>query len=167
VTLSPLNSELRRRLLQVVGAFFLLPVAGLAPASVAAPLPTPLERASLAAFLDVLLPRDAFSGSASDLGVDRTLWAFARTNEQFLRLLGVGCQWLNLSGRGGFSALPASQQIAVVQWMSTSDWNQVPRRFYELLRQAALETYYSQPAAWAGLALQPAPQPVGYPPPWP
>jgi hypothetical protein len=57
-------------------------------------------------------------------------------------------------------------QIKIVQWMSEADWNQIPRRFYELMRQVAIEVYYTDPAAWAGLALQRPPQPFGYPPPW-
>jgi len=138
---------------------------GSAPAW-AATTPTALERATFAAFLDVLLPRDAYSGSATDLGVDAKLWSLAQIDLQFGRLLGVGCQWLNLTGATGFADLSERQKIAVVQWMSGADWNEVPRRFYELMRQAAVEVYYSEPAAWVGLAIQRPPQPLGYPPPW-
>lgn len=164
--LTPLDSHLRRRLLKVVGAFFLPPVLGVVPAWGATP-PTPAERATFAAFLDVLLPRDAYSGSATDLLVDQKLWSFAQSDLQFRHLLGLGCQWLNLTGGAGFPDLSGTQKIAVVQWMSAADWNQVPRRFYALVRQAAVEVYYSEPLAWAGLAIQRPPQPMGYPPPWP
>lgn len=132
----------------------------------AATTPSALERATFASYLDVLLPRDAYSGAATELGVDAKLWSFAQIDLQFGRLLGVGCQWLNLTGGTGFSELTDRQKIAVVQWMSDSDWNEVPRRFYELVRQAAVEVYYSEPAAWVGLAIQRPPQPLGYPPPW-
>lgn len=161
--MAELESDLRRRLLKVVGAFFLgVPAAeGLAAAK-----PSALERRTLAVFLDILLPRDDLSGSASDLGVDAKLWAFAMLDSRFRRLVGLGCRWLDMTGRGGFADLPPAEQVAVVAWMSESDWNQVPRRFYELVRQAAIETYYSDPAALAGLPLQPSPQPLGYPPPW-
>ena len=165
--LTHLDSHLRRRLLQVAGAFFLPALTGLESALAAAPpTPTPLERATFAAFLDVLLPRDAYCASATALGVDAKLWTFAQLDSRFARLLGLGCHWLNLTGGPGFADLPDRQKIVLVQWMSASDWNQVPRRFYELVRQVAVEVYYSEPAAWAGLALQRPPQPLGYPPPW-
>lgn len=123
-------------------------------------------RRTLASFVDVLLPRDAQSGSASDLKVDKELWIIAGEDRQFSRLLSLGCQWLNMSDGGQFSALSNEQQIALVRWMSESAWDQIPRRFYELVRQASLELYFSQPNAWHGLAMMRPPQPMGYPPPW-
>ena len=120
----------------------------------------------MAAFLDILLPRDALSGSATDLAVHDQLLAFARTDASFGRLLGIGCQWLNMTGGVPFAQLSGDQQTAVVTWMSTADWNEIPRRFYELVRQVAIELYFIQPAAWGGLPISRSPQPRGYPPPW-
>lgn len=137
----------------------------LTPAAASA-RPSALDRRTFAAFLDILLPRDSHSGSASDLHVDSKLWAFAALDSRFARLVGLGCQWLNMTGRGGFADLPVEDRITVVAWMSESDWNQIPRRFYELVRQAAIETYYSDPASLAGLSIKGPPQPSGYPPPW-
>ncbi len=160
-----LPSSLRRRLLKVTGAFFLTP--GLSTGTVlVTSSPTASERTTLATFLDVLLPRDALTGAATDLGVDAKLWAFSELDPRFRQLLVVGCRWLNMTGGAGFSALTSAQKNKVVEWMSSADWNEIPRRFYELLRQAAIETYYSEPSAWGGLPLKSPPQPVGYPPPW-
>lgn len=162
-----LDSKLRRRLFKVAGAFFLSQTSSLGMALAAPPsAPTTLERTTFAAFLDTLLPRDALSGSASDLKIDTGLWEFSRLDPRFLRLLELGCRWLNMTGGAGFADLSETQKIAIVEWMSTSDWNEVPRRFYELVRQAAITAYYSNPASWAGLPLQRPPQPFGYPPPW-
>ena len=155
----------RRRLLKIVGAFFLGQAFDISPA-LAAPAPSALERATFAAFLDVLLPRDALSGSATDLRVDEQLWALSKTEARYRRLIALGCQWLNMTGGPPFTELTAEQQIAVVEWMSHSDWGQVPRRFYELVRQTAVEVYYSDPAAWRGLSIDRPPQPLGYLPPW-
>lgn len=160
-----LTSNLRRRLLQVVGASFLAYTAGGEP-TWAQSVPTGLERKTFAAFLNVLLPRDALTGSATDLQVDAKLWAFAKLDPNFHRLVTLGSQWLNMTGGVGFADLSGVQQTNVVQWMSNSDWNEIPRRFYELVRQVAIETYYSEPSSWAGLPLQSPPQPLGYPPPW-
>lgn len=160
-----LASEQRRRLLTVVGAFFLSRAVDIGEAR-ADSSPTTFEQTSFAAFLDVLLPRDALSGSATDLHVDDKLWEFSESDPRFRRLVQLGCRWLNLTGGPPFAELTAEQQIAVVEWMSSSDWNQIPRRFYELVRQAAIELYYSEPAAWGGLPIVRPPQPLGYPPPW-
>jgi hypothetical protein len=113
-----------------------------------------------------LLPRDALTGSATELRVDEQLWLLADSEARFRRLVVLGCQWLNMTGGPPFIELTAEQKIAVVEWMSRSDWNEVPRRFYELVRQTAVEVYYSDPAAWRGLSIERPPQPLGYLPPW-
>lgn len=160
-----LPSESRRRLYKIVGAFLL----SASIKSVSAASQTPAnkrDQATLAAFLNTLLPADELSGSATDLGVDRQLWAFAKTSADFRKLVDYGCRWLNMTGSTPFADLPGEQQIAIVDWMSRADWNEIPRRFYELVRQVAIELYYSNPAALNGLPLHRSPQPQGYPPPW-
>lgn len=155
----------RRRLLKIIGVFFLGPAFDISPA-LAATAPSTLERATFAGFLDVLLPRDALSGSATDLRVDEELWGLADADARFRRLIELGCQWLNTTGGPPFTELTAEQQFTVVEWMSHSDWSQIPRRFYVLVRQTAVEVYYSNPAAWRGLPIDRPPQPLGYLPPW-
>jgi hypothetical protein len=160
-----LTEETRRRLLKIVGVFFLGEVSGIAPAW-AVVLPTRLERQTLASFIDVLVPRDVMSGSATDLQVDKKLWEFSQSSKEFRRLVGLGCQWLNTTGGLSFAELEPEQRNRLVEWMAHSDWNEIPRRFYELLRQATVEIYFSDPSAWNGLAIRQPPQPNGYPPPW-
>lgn len=160
-----LSSASRRRLCKIVGAFFL--GASIEPVSAAlATPPSEGERATLAAFLHTLLPADNLSGSATDLGVDRQLWVFANTSADFRKLVGYGCRWLNMTGGTPFADLPGDQQVAIVDWMSRADWNEIPRRFYELVRQVAVELYYSNPDSLSGLPINRSPQPQGYPPPW-
>ncbi|WP_173066655.1 gluconate 2-dehydrogenase subunit 3 family protein [Sulfurimicrobium lacus] len=158
-------SQARRRLLKIIGVFFIRYAFDAGPALASAT--TGLERSTFAAFLDMLLPRDEFSGSATDLHVDEKLWEVSRSDPRFRRLIGLGCQWLNMTGGPPFAALSGEQQYALVDWMAHSDFDQVPRRFYELVREAAIEMYYSQPEAWHGLSIQNPPQPLGYKPPWP
>lgn len=160
-----LASRTRRRLFKLVGVFFFGHSLEITSAR-ATGQPSHLERSAFAAFLDIILPSDAYSGSASDLHVDRGLWKIAGTDPRFHQLAKFGCQWLNMTGGTPFAKLPAEQQMAIVAWMAESDWNQVPRRFYEIVRQLAVELYYSQSAARAGLPAQTPPQPLGYPPPW-
>ena len=122
--------------------------------------------ATFAAFLDTLLPRDDASGSASDLGLPGAILKEARGDELYTRLIRVGCSWLDRAAEGSFAAAPPRVHGIIVTWMADSDWDEVPRRFYELLRQRAVELYYCQPEAWAGLAITRPPQPVGYPDHW-
>ncbi len=155
----------RRQILGIIGAFFI----GSALDSSRSAAETALsasEEAALSAFLDVLLPRDAVSGSASDLEVPDELRELARSDHRFRRLLALGCRWLDLTGGPPFRALPAAQQTAIVEWMAQSDRDEVPRRFYELVRQVAVELYYSRPESWRGTTITRPPQPHGYPPPW-
>lgn len=117
-------------------------------------------------FIDVLLPDDGVSPSGSSIGIADDLLALSRSNELYAKLVALGCVWLDSTGTGSFRTLSEVDQITVVQWMTTSDWNQIPRRFYFLTRQAAMELYFSSNHATNGLPLNDAPQPVGYPPPW-
>lgn len=121
---------------------------------------------TLAAFLDTLLPRDATSGSASDLAIPNAILAESHNDPLFTRLLQTGCQWLDLAAEGRFADATPRVREVIVAWAAESDWDGVPRRFYELLRQRALERYYSNPEAWGGLPLTRPPQPIGYPEPW-
>jgi hypothetical protein len=78
----------------------------------------------------------------------------------------VGCRFLDRAAEGSFAASNARVHGVIVDWMSQSDYDEVPRRFYELIRQRAVELYYSRQQAWGGLAISRPPQPVGYPDHW-
>jgi hypothetical protein len=160
------DSESRRRLLKLAGGVLLADTLPPLSAATAAPPSVAAERRALVAFLDVLLPADDDTASASALNVDGDLHALAANDPLFERLVDLGCRWLDLTGTVPFADLPAADQIAIVESMSAADWNEIPRRFYELVRQAAVECYYSSPAALGGLPVQGPPQPNGYPPPW-
>ena len=90
--------------------------------------------------------------------------------ERFPRLrcsyMEAGCGWLDGLDPRGFAGIPPDTQTNVVTFMTRADPNEVPRRFYHLTRQIAVELYYAHPAAIAGYPLATAPQPAGYPPPW-
>jgi hypothetical protein len=143
-------------------------VPGLYPSTLhSAPLAVATSnRVALAVYLDVLLPRDNFSPSATDLGVDKQIWQFADKSELFLRLLLLGTQWLDKTGGPPFKQLDPIDQSALVAWMADSDPNRIPGRFYHLVREAAVEFYFSHPDSWAGLGIDHPPQPQGFPPPW-
>jgi len=155
----------RRLFLKTAGAFLLWRSLNPIHAQ-AASTPTKIERKTFATFLNVLIPADEFTGSATDLQVDKKLWELSESDQNLRRLIEVGCKWLNLTGGPPFTELTSEQQLLVVKWMSESDRNQVPRRFYNLIRVAAIQHYYSDPASWNGFAINRPPQPFGYPPPW-
>ena len=122
--------------------------------------------ATLSAYLDTLLPRDDLSPSSSDLGLHRQVLAESGTSRFESRLIRAGCAWLDLAAEGPFmDASPAVREV-IVTWMAASDWNQVPRRFHEVMRQRVLELYFSRIDTLGGLPIHQPPQPGGYPEPW-
>ena len=122
--------------------------------------------ATLAAYLDTLLPQDALSPAASKLGIHtRILDEYAASPLQ-TRLLRAGCSWLDLAAEGSFRDAGQPVRDVIVTWMAQSDWNRVPRRFHEVLRQRAMELYFSHPKSLGGLPISRPPQPLGYPEPW-
>lgn len=122
--------------------------------------------ASLASVVDTLLPADDVSPSASALGVDRDIADFVADNEMMTRLFVAALDWMDNLGDEPFHNLPLSQQVEVLTFMESADFNAVPGRFYHILRALAVEFYYARAEAVAGLPLDAAPQPNGYPPPW-
>jgi hypothetical protein len=136
-----------------------------AKSSTATPSATHLE-ATLAAYLDTLLPRDEVSPSASDLGLHRQILAESRSSRLQSRLIRAGCHWLDQAAEGSFTAATPEVRVVIVSWMSTSAWDQIPRRFYEILRQRVIELYYARTDTLGGLPIRQPPQPDGYPQPW-
>ncbi len=161
-----MHDSQRRRILKSVAAFFTAYGTGVSAESFSLEKPSVSEKETLAAFLDVLIPRDRITGSATDLQVDRQLWSLAESSDNFRRLLAIGCEWLNKTDSVPFSQLTYKQQYKLITWMSESDWQYVPRRFYEIVRNTSMSLYYSQPEARQGLPMHLAPQPEGYLPPW-
>lgn len=139
---------------------------GTAVASQLAAATDTVDTRTLAAYLDVLLPEDEYSPAASALGVEAEVVDLASKSPLFERLLSLGTQWLNQTGQGPFYNLTLSDQQRVVDWMAAADRNQIPGRFYQLVRLTAVEFYYARPEAIAGMDLNTSPQPAGHLPPW-
>lgn len=124
------------------------------------------RRAALDAALDTLLPADEATPSATELGVGDELMSIAPEGGQLHRLFALGTTWLDQLDDRDFAEQPDDIRHDVLRYMARADYNQVPGRFFHLLRQMGMEIYYAQPQTYAGLRLNPAPQPKGYPPPW-
>ena len=152
----------RRRFLALVAA---AGAALLARRGRAASAPASLEPA-LAAFIDTLLPADDMSPAASELGIAKTMLAESAADELYTRLITVGCAFLDRAAEGKFAESNARVRDVIVTWMTEADYDEVPRRFYEVVRQRAVELYYSRTEGWGGLPIRRPPQPLGYPDHW-
>ena len=120
--------------------------------------------ASLGAVLDRLLPADDLSPSATALGVEGEIAGFLGDEGPLLQLFTLALEWMDgLDGRP-FRDLPPMRQAQILDAMAASDHDQIPGRFYHVLRALAVEFAYARPEALGGLPLHPAPQPEGYPP---
>ncbi len=135
--------------------------AGLALPAVAQ-VSLPRLRQVFSAFCDTLIPADALTPSASELGVVQTLLDDIASDAMAQRLTGVGCAWLDAQAHGEFAAEGIDAREAIVQRMSELAWEAPPQRFYALVRNTAMLEYYAQAASWRGLALTRAPQPLGF-----
>ncbi|MEQ8903131.1 MAG: gluconate 2-dehydrogenase subunit 3 family protein [Roseovarius sp.] len=125
-----------------------------------------IERQTLDAVIDTLLPADDMTPSATLLGVSAELMLLAPKGSSLHRLFALGTTWLDTLDARSFAELPSETRQDVLRYMERADYNEVPGRFFQLLRQMTVEIYYAQPQTYAGLSLNPAPQPEGYPPPW-
>lgn len=152
----------RRATLAGLAAGCMVALTGL-PATAQAPQVRPR---ALAAFLDTLLPDDAFGPAASALGLDREILGYAPDGSNLRRLIALGTGWLDGLDARAFADLPAATRHDVLRFMEGADRAEVPGRFYAVLRQFAMELYHARADTIADLPLNPAPQPTGYPPPW-
>lgn len=122
--------------------------------------------ASLAAVLDTLLPDDGLTPAASALGIEAELRGLIAGNDLVLQLFAAALGWMDSLAPVPFRDLAEVDRAAVLDAMAGADFNQIPGRFYHILRALAVELFYARPEALAGLPLASAPQPLGYPPPW-
>lgn len=124
------------------------------------------DLASLGPFLDTLLPGDT-TPSATQLGVGQSLLVRAEGSRQLLRLLTLGCAWLDTraaeQGAAGFGSLDAQGRITVVQAAEESPLRSLPRVFFEQVRGMAFHIYYARPEVWPSLGYDGPPQPRGFP----
>jgi hypothetical protein len=130
-----------------------------------------VHRAALEAYIDTLLPGGGDGlPPASALGIPAQMVDLAAEGSLFARLLAAGTEWLDRLDAGGggrpFAALPPATRAEVVAWMAAAPYDEIPGRFYHVVRLIACELYYADPAGRTGMAMHPAPQPTGYLPPW-
>lgn len=126
----------------------------------------PLPAGPLAEIVDLILPADAMSPSASDLGVHTEIQNTIAGHPLLRRLFEYGLTWIDQVGGRPFLELPREAQLQILNFAEQADFNQVPGRFFAVLRVLACELYFSQTEAIAGYPLNDAPQPDGYLPPW-
>lgn len=131
----------------------------------AAAQPT-VARGILAHFLDLIIPADDVTPSASALGVHTELEDAVRSHALLSQLFDYGLSWLDQAGGRSFLTLPPETQQAILTHAAQADFNQIPGRFFAVARLLATEIYFSKSEVIAGLPLNKAPQPDGYLPPW-
>lgn len=150
----------RRKALVAMAAPFLV---GFHPAQAQR---APVGQQLLGTLVDLILPQDAQSPAASAVLVHIELQELVQSHALMTRLFEFGLSWLDQVGGRPFLDLPQSAQIEILDFAQQADFNQVPGRFFAVLRLLSCEIYYSKAEALGGLPLQDAPQPMGYPPPW-
>ena len=126
-----------------------------------------LEEATLRAFVDLLIPADEITPSASALGVDKQLLTVANGKPAYQRLLELGLDWLNTQSRadfgGNFPELDEGKRETIVRQAAAAAYNSLPRVFFERTRADAFSFYYSRPESWRGIAYyRGPPQPLGF-----
>src|SRR5262249_10956273 len=130
----------------------------------ASPSSPSLADATLAAYVDILIPADqAPSGTA--LGVDRQLVGAARERRDYQRLLESGLAWLNDQAQAkygrSFAASDESGRDAIVASAAAAQYNTLPRVFFQWTRTKAFFYYYAPPESWRGITQHPGPTQPG------
>lgn len=119
---------------------------------------------TLKALLDRLLPADQYSGSASELGIDKQLLRELKQTPRLQALIIRGSKWLNKQSGGSFAALAPEYQTQLISWMAEKASKQkLPGLFFQQLRNQAVTLYYSSEAGSRDVGLTHPPQPRGYP----
>lgn len=137
------------------------------PSRAAAQRSPALADATLKAFVDVLIPSDEITPSASALDVDKQLLTVAKAKRAYQRLLEQGLDWLNTQSQadfgGNFPELSEGKREAIVRQAAAAAYNTLPRVFFERTRADAFSFYYSRPESWRGIAYyRGPPQPMGF-----
>ncbi len=149
---------------------FLAALAAYVPASLllAAPTGETTRKVSIRAlgpFLDTLLPEDG-TPSATQLGVDKEIVKRMRNNKRFVKILILGCAWLDQQARKlgaeEFALLEAPQQESIVTTAENSASRSLPLVFFSTTQQLAFQHYYAHPESWRDLGYAGPPQPKGF-----
>ena len=121
----------------------------------------------LQAWVDTLLPADADSPGASELGVHTSIADKAFGNPATLKLIRAGCRWLDQRARGhakaAFAELDEQDRGALVRQAENSAPKSLPRVFFQHTREETFQFYYARPESWAMLKYPGPPQPRGFP----
>lgn len=116
--------------------------------------------------LDLLIPADD-TPSATTLDVDIQLRDEVDVNPQIKATLREGVFWLTYKamerGRGDFSSLDETEQIALLTLAEMADPGSIEQLFFSCLRNRAFYHYYASPSAFNIPGYHTSPQPVGYP----
>ena len=128
---------------------------------------SPLADLTLKAYVDVLIPADETTPSATALDVDKQLLIVAKSERDYQRLLERGLDWLNTRARANFGEdfrdLDDGKREAVVRQAAAAPYGALPRVFFERTRADAFSLYYSRPPSWRGIAYyRGPPQPLGF-----
>ncbi len=136
--------------------------------AVAGPLkPSRDPLASLAAFLDTLIPADDSSPGAGEVGVAWELIRQGQSRSRLGQLLRRGCAWLDREavalGGVDFDSLGRDQREAVVRRAAEAERRSLPRVFFDQVCQRNFRHYYARPETWPSLGYGGPPQPDGFP----
>lgn len=117
-------------------------------------------------YLDILLPEESGSPSATRLGVDKSLLQQVRASKRLSKIIALGCVWLDQQaqkvGAKDFTALAEDKQIAIVSTAEQSMIKSLPRVFFYWTHRSALQHYYSRSESWRSLGYTGPPQPEGF-----
>lgn len=114
---------------------------------------TPEEMASITLLADIIIPRDAVSGSASDAGVPAFIEFIVKDMPQHQVPMRGGLRWLDVESLRrfgkGFSGLTAEQRIAIVDDIAYPDKALPAYRqgvaFFTLMRNLTASGFYTSP----------------------
>lgn len=124
-----------------------------------------IESMVFSAFIDTLIPEDV-TPSATQLSMDKKLISHAQNIENYIKLIHLGCQWIDTKSKIRFSKpfilLNNHQQEVIVQLAEDSVTHSIPKMFFDRIRADLFWLYYAEPSAWGGLKFNSPPQPLGY-----
>ncbi len=155
----------RRSVLKLLSLLACCPIRSLAITTVTEQGKPSLNYASFVAYLDTLIPADG-SPAASGLNVPSKMVGKARSHPALAKAIVEGIYWLDekarLLGKGDFSQLAESEQIALVSKAEQGNSGSVEGRFFRKTRNEAFFIYYAQPSSWLNLSYPGPPQPLGF-----
>lgn len=157
----------RRLLLGVSTLATLPPLAGALSAPVTSRRDLRDPFVSLQAFVDVLIPPDDMPG-AGDVDVHGRIIRKAAGIPAYLKLLSVGCRWLDLEAQKldgnvqHFRDLESDTKIRIVELAAAERPKAVGRVFFRNVLADTKRFYYSSPEVWAALDYHGPPQPGGF-----